>query len=40
MRSDILEDKVNHSVDVVTLPAARPDKLKIDMVLSIYEREG
>ena len=35
-----LEDTLNHPVDVVTLPAVRPDRLNIDKVISIYERAG
>ena len=35
-----LRDKLNCHVDVVTLPAVRPDKLNIDKVVSIYERAG
>jgi len=35
-----LEDTLNRHVDVVTLPAVRPDKLHIDKVVNIYERAG
>jgi predicted nucleotidyltransferase len=33
-----LADRLNHTVDVVTLPPARPDKLNIDKAVCIYER--
>jgi hypothetical protein len=33
-----LTKALNHPVDVVTLPLKKPDKLKIDKVVSIYER--
>ena len=35
-----LEDNLNHSVDIVTMPVIRPEKLNIDKVVSIYERTG
>ena len=35
-----LADKLNHPVDIVTLPAARPAKLNIGKAVSIYERAG
>jgi len=33
-----LQDRLNHPVDVVTLPLARPGKLRIGKVVTIYER--
>ena len=33
-----LEQSLNYSVDVVTLPLTRPDRIKIDKVVSVYER--
>ena len=33
-----LENRLNTSVDVVTLPLARQDKLSIDKVVNVYER--
>lgn len=32
-----LQNRLQHPVDVVTLPFARPDKLRIDKVVNIYE---
>ena len=33
-----LEQNLNYSVDVVTLPLTRPDKINIGKVVSVYER--
>ena len=33
-----LEQALNYSVDVVTLPLTRPDKIRIDKVVEVYER--
>ena len=33
-----LQNRLNHPVDVVTLPLARPGKLRIGKVVTIYER--
>jgi len=33
-----LENRLNYPVDVVTLPAARQDKLSVDKVVNVYER--
>ena len=33
-----LEQSLNYSVDVVTMPLTRPDRIKIDKVVSVYER--
>ena len=33
-----LEQSLNYSVDVVTLPLTRPDKINIGKVVSVYER--
>ena len=35
-----LEYNLNHSIDIVTIPVVRPEKLSIDKVVSIYERAG
>ena len=33
-----LRNRLNHPVDVVTLPLARPGKLRIGKVVTVYER--
>jgi len=33
-----LEQCLRYSVDIVTLPLARPDKLIVDKVVNVYER--
>jgi predicted nucleotidyltransferase len=33
-----LKNHLNHPVDVMTLPIARPDMLRINKVVNIYER--
>jgi len=33
-----LQSRLNHPVDVVTLPLARPGKLRIGKVVTVYER--
>ena len=33
-----LEQSLKYPVDVITLPLTRPDKIKIDKVVSVYER--
>jgi len=35
---DELEKRLNYPVDIVTFPITRPDKIKIDKVVNIYER--
>ena len=33
-----LEQSLSYSVDIVTLPITRPDRLNVDEVVSVYER--
>jgi len=33
-----LSNRLSHPVDIVTLPITRPDIIKIDKVVNIYER--
>ena len=33
-----LSNRLNHPVDVVTLPLVKPDRLRIERVINVYER--